>query len=272
VFEGKNPIIKGEFDLHFFPTQPTAILGTTLAKALSQKAGMLNVNFKGKPALPRFSLISDLADKGKHTIVFDTSGRDGKQIRSRHSSSATLLKTISWSRLELAVLQDPSCTTGCDKSGSDKGAASPGLPGTNQPQAFSPPKSADGNCTNTAEGSMNGVDGSFATDEGLQGGTGGLGNPGANGDNAGNIDARVNDGDFNTYSFIANGGRGGSGGEGGAGGAGGNGGKGGDGGNGIACSCDIGRGGNGGSGNDGGKGGTGGTGGKGGDGGSLERL
>src|SRR5258708_33261575 len=30
VFEGRAPVIRGAFDLHFFPTQPTAVLGTTL--------------------------------------------------------------------------------------------------------------------------------------------------------------------------------------------------------------------------------------------------
>src|SRR5215831_19114217 len=34
VFEGREPVIRGSFDFHFYPTEPTAVLGTTLAEAL----------------------------------------------------------------------------------------------------------------------------------------------------------------------------------------------------------------------------------------------
>ncbi len=266
VFEGKNPTIKGPFDLHFFPTQPTAVLGTTLAEALRKKGRAMNVSYPGRLILPRFALIADVAERGRHTITFDTSGRGAGRARKHESNSASLLRTVSWNGLPPTALQDPACATGCDKSGADQGVASPGIPGTDQPPVFSPPKAADGNCTNPGI-SNNGADGANVNDDGLQGGTGGVGNPGANGGNSANIDAFVIDGDLNNYSFIANGGRGGNGGEGGRGGTGANSGKGGDGGDGVACGCSLGRGGNAGSGSDGGPGGTGGTGGPGGNGG-----
>jgi hypothetical protein len=39
VFEGKTPVIKGNFDLHFFPTQPVSVRGTTLDAALDLSLG-----------------------------------------------------------------------------------------------------------------------------------------------------------------------------------------------------------------------------------------
>jgi hypothetical protein len=267
VFEGKNPTIRGSFDLHFFPTQPSAVLGTTLAEALRKKNWLMNVGYPGRLKLPRFELIADVAERGRHTITFDTSGRDAGWVTKHQSHAASFLQTISWNGSIPTVLQDPACAKGCDKSGADKGSASPGISGTDQPQAFSPPKAADGDCSNPGAGSNNGADGAIANQDGTTGGTGGIGNPGANGDNAGNIDAFVADGDLNNYSFNANGGHGGTGGEGGRGGTGGAGGNGGDGGNGVACGCSLGHGGNGNLASDGGMGGTGGTGGPGGNGG-----
>src|SRR5207302_1104803 len=45
VFEGKNPVIKGNFDLHFFPAKPVAVLETGLSEALHKKSQVLNVTF-----------------------------------------------------------------------------------------------------------------------------------------------------------------------------------------------------------------------------------
>src|SRR5205807_4707530 len=56
VFEGKNPVIRGNFDLHFFSTKPVVVLDTTLAAALHKKAQFLNVKFGREAKLPSFSL------------------------------------------------------------------------------------------------------------------------------------------------------------------------------------------------------------------------
>jgi hypothetical protein len=267
VFEGRAPVIKGPFDIHFFPTQPTAVLGTTLADFLHKKAGYLNVGFAGGlPELPRFALISDAVQKGKHTIVFDTSGGNPASVKKSTPTSGNL-KTASWSGPVPAAFQDPGCATGCDKSGAQPPPpASQGLPGDTGAAGNSPGKAPNGTCVDPANGSNDGMEGGFA-DVGAIGGTGGFGVPGSPGRPAGNIDAQVADNDFNNYNFIANGGDGQDGGAGGIGGLGGTGGTGGDGGDGVACSCSLGHGGQAGQGNSGGPGGTGGTGGDAGDGG-----
>src|SRR5882672_7915439 len=74
VFEGKNPVIRGHYDLHFFPAKPVAVLGTTLAQALRKKNPLANVRFGGRSILPSFSLVQDLGDRGTHHITFNTSG------------------------------------------------------------------------------------------------------------------------------------------------------------------------------------------------------
>jgi len=115
VFEGRAPVVRGSYDLHLFPTQPVAVLGTTLAEAMRKKAGVLNVGLErgGKPgSLPRFSQISDVAEKRTHTIVFDVSGRDASKPEVRVRPSSAQLRSVSW-----GGVQDPGCTKGCNKSG-----------------------------------------------------------------------------------------------------------------------------------------------------------
>lgn len=256
VFEGKNPVIKGPHDLHIFPAQPVAVLGTSLAEILHQSPGLINVSVNGRSVLPSFSLIQH-ARHGWGHITFNTSGRDAEPA-AKPMKRAPGLRGVSLN-LGLPLFlqsQDTSGTTG------QSGGA-----GVTPPQSAngdSPLKAADGTC-----GSLNGQGGGLAGDgaPGQNGGTGGQGGPGSN---AGNITETVQDGDLNMYSFIANGGSGGLGGVGGSGGKGGDGGRGGDGGNGGVCNCvvgdggDAGHGGNGGNGGNGVNGGIGGTGGNGG--------
>jgi hypothetical protein len=262
VFEGKEPIIRGNYDLHFFPAGPVGVLGTTLSQALQKKGALLNVKFGSRPVLPSFSLIQDLADRGKHKITLDTSGPEPqkKQIRPAGTSLASL-RGISWAGLNPAVLQSQD-TSG--QTGSTGSTGGPGGPGVDTPTAAS---GHDGTCS--VPGLSNTGTDAFSGLSGGKGGKGGTGGTGGRGFDAGVINANIADGDFNEYSFKANGGTGGTGGEGGPGGQGGKGGNGGNGGNGVACGCNVGAGGNagaGGNGNRGGDGGDGGLGGLGGDG------
>ena len=250
VFEGKHPVIKGNFDLHFFPAKPVAVLGTTLAEALHKKTELLNVKFGGKPVLPSFALIQDVAAAGKHEITLDVSGRPPQAEQHPSRPPAKKLQNASWNDevtlLKSALQSTINCTSGCDNSG---GHGSNGAPG------FSPPPGDIG----TPNGGPPATSGSCAplsNPSGSHGGTGGPGSPGANAGNggpggtgfdAGNINATIADGDTNQYIFNAKGGQGGQGGAGGTGGQGGAGGAGIAGGNGVACSCTvIGNGGNGG--------------------------
>jgi len=268
VFEGKNPIIKGNYDIHFFPARPVAVLGTNLAEALHKKAGLLNVKFRGKPALPSFALIQDVASGGKHEIIIDVSGRPPQAEQHPSRTPAKKLHDTSWTLLNSALQTTISCTSSC---GNDGATGATGTPG------FSPPPADTGN-PNGGPPAANGSCGPLSNPSGSHGGAGGLGAPGTNAGNggqggpgfyAGTINATIQDGDTNSYTFSAHGGQGGQGGAGGTGGQGGSGGAGIAGGNGVACSCtSIGNGGNGGLGGAAGAGGRGGDGGPGGNGGN----
>src|SRR4029077_2012940 len=104
VFEGKNPIIKGPFDLNVFPTKPIGILGMSLAEALSKKSLLVNVGSTGKRLLPSFSLIQDL-DQRKSHITFDTSGPRTHAIRPPDKRRLNL-QPASWTELRPAFLQN----------------------------------------------------------------------------------------------------------------------------------------------------------------------
>src|SRR5438552_7017265 len=104
VFEGKKPVIKGNFDLHFFPTKPVAVLGTTLAAALHKKAQFLNVKFGRKAVLPSFSVIQDLGQTGNHEITFDVSGLPPDAAQHPRQKSGPKLRNTSWSGMGALLL------------------------------------------------------------------------------------------------------------------------------------------------------------------------
>ena len=271
VFEGKNPVIRGHYDLYFLPAKPVAVLGTTLAQALHKKSTLLNVRFGGMPVLPSFSLIQDLGDRGKHSITFDTSGPEPQALRHSPRKVPPWLTGVSWHAFTDAILPLQNCDTGCDLTGTTGSTGVSGAPGSPGVNGISPANGPDGNCNSPNTGSNNGIDGANAENGGL-GENGGNGQPGGVGGDAGIINAMVAEGDTNAYNFIADGGRGGLGGEGGNGGLGGNGGTGANGGNGVACGCQVGTGGDAGSGSRGGDAGAGGNGGNGGTGGSAGTI
>lgn len=263
VFEGHKPVIRGPHDLNVFPTQPIAVLGTTLAEALHKKFPLMNVKLGSKQLLPSFSLLRDVSEGGRHVITFDTSGPEPKEIRPRPKKRSGL-QSISWGNWIPAMQSQ-------DTSGDTGVSGAPGIPGLPGAAGANMPKGPNGDCSDVALGSNDGTPGNNGGN-GQPGGDGLPGGAGGPGGNAGNINAPIPDGDFNQYNFKADGGIGGLGGEGGNSGAGGNGGNGGDGGDGVACSCSVGKGGpsgRGGSGGAAGRGGDGGAGGPGGNGGSI---
>ncbi len=270
VFEGRNPVIRGPFDLHVFPANGVGVLGRSLSEVLRQRPGLLNVSSASSPSmsrlptLPSFATIRDLAEPG-HTVTFDVSG--GKRaVKTASVNHAGTLRHAVWRGFESAP-QDQ------DKSGA------PGSPGANGntpppplPAMPSGGKAANGTCSggtpNVPLPAANGGNGG----DGDDGDDGGDGEPGGPGEHGGIINAYVADGDLTMYTYLATGGDGGAGGTGGMGGLGGTGGVGQNGGDGAACGCAVGTGGNAGkgaAGGDGGKGGNGGQGGAGGDGGSI---
>lgn len=268
VFEGKNPAIRGTYDLNFFPANPVVVLETTLAQVLQKHSSVLSIKFRDK--LPSFSTVQQTVPSRGHMITIDTSGPEPQARTHPPRKASASLQTASWrgsSGRSFLVLPPQDCSTGCNNTG-DGGAngtsGAPGAPGIN---GTSPPNSPDGNCASPGTGSNNGAAGGEGSD-GHAGGNGGAGGPGSTGGNAGVINATVADGDANQWNFIANGGMGGLGGDGGNGGLGGNGGNGSNGGNGVACGCQLGSGGQAGTAGEGGNGGNGGNAGSGGNGGN----
>ncbi|HEY6352530.1 MAG TPA: hypothetical protein VI636_24290 [Candidatus Angelobacter sp.] len=269
VFEGKNPVIKGNFDLHFFPRKPVVVLGTSLAEALHKKAAVLNVKYAGKHALPPFALIRDLGQTGPHTITLDVSGLPPQWALRPAQKAHSNKQNASWNGLQPSLFSFQS-TIPCSRSCNNNGT--PGATGTS---GASPSPAANG--ANSTETGANGSCASGQSPNGFFGGNGGNGTAGksagdggtgAVGHDAGNINANIIDGDTNQYVFNAIGGNGGKGGPGGVGGTGGNGGTGAAGGNGVSCpvTCTAGIGGTGGTGGAAGENGKGGNGGQGGDG------
>jgi hypothetical protein len=260
VFEGKNPVIKGPYDISIIPSKPITVLGTSIEEALGRQGILIDVRMGGRRLLPSFALIQGLKVKPAH-ITIDTSGPIPRTDRKPAHKSEVNLTVASWNGLLPGFFQNQ------DKSGTAGAIGLAGTPGGSGANGISEPKSANGDCSNPATGSNNGSRGADGTG-GKAGGNGGIGGQGGTGGNAGNITATIKDGDLNQYDFKADGGPGGQGGEGGSGGFGGTGGQGGSGGDGVACGCSVGRGGDAGHGANGGSGGAGADGGQGGTGGN----
>ncbi|HLJ87622.1 MAG TPA: hypothetical protein VKZ53_12430 [Candidatus Angelobacter sp.] len=275
VFEGKNPVIKGNFDVHFFPMKPVAVLETTLADVLHRNGRKLNVSLGRKIMLPGFPMIQVPGMTARHSITIDVSGPPDQVKWETHpvprsaSKLKSQLQNIAWSGFESLPLtqQTIPCTTSCNNDGGPGNSGRDGANGSTGPvgNPNGGLQAPNGSC-----GSGQSPNGFFGT-EGGKGGTGLNGQAGGTasaGFNAGTINATIADNDVNQYTFFARGGSGGAGGSGGNGGVGGTGGAGAAGGNGTACGCTVGIGGAGGKGGDAGPGGNGGNGGQGGNGGN----
>ncbi|HEV3040507.1 MAG TPA: hypothetical protein VHA33_22280 [Candidatus Angelobacter sp.] len=268
VFEGKNPIIKGNYDLHFFPMQPVAVLETTLSELLHKKAGVLDVKLRRNAKLPSFSLLSSYVSTSNHVITLDASAPEPQALRPQPKKANASIRAVAWNEFPALAPAQKQCTSSCEDNGGVGFTGSTGTFGPPGNPGDSQPKAANGSCS----GIINGVGGAFGGD-GQPGGPGGTGAQGGTGGNGGAINLFVKDNDTNKYVISSRGGRGGQGGLGGNAGIGGNGGRGGDGGDGVACDCqNIGQGGDAGHGGGAGPGGKGGTGGQGGIGGNGGKV
>src|SRR5262249_52561246 len=145
VFEGKNPVIKGNFDLHFFPTKPVIVLDTTLAEVLHRKGRLENVKFGVNAVLPSFSVIQDLVKTTPHTITFDTSGREAGRAQKPRIQIARP-RTASWSGGGLFQSGDQNTSGQNGSPGSAGFSPSPAADGA------SPGKSPDGDCSDPSVG------------------------------------------------------------------------------------------------------------------------
>lgn len=258
VFEGRDAVIKGNFNVYFFPAEADGVLGTTLEAAMAEQGfGRSDVNFvrAGYGASSRAKrFVPHLLQEG-WSITINTSGKGYDEwLEEQKKQNTVSFRQSAWRP-----------QTYIDRSGADKAEAAQGAIGgpvaNGQPDP-SPPGD-NGVCGDTT--SVNGGQG-FPGNPGATGNTGGVGGQAEAGGHATAIIATVSS-SSGTHEFYANGGRGGKGGKGGQGGYGGNGAKGGHGGNGADCPCIQGGAGSGNIGGPGGRGGKGGPGGQGGPGG-----
>lgn len=265
IFEGRNVVIKGNYNVSFFPVEKVGVLGTTVELALAGQSGRAarfsRVSLKSTPGVNLPSRPLPFIQDGNITI--DVSGDGYDEWLQKHQNRNARNKVSSSVGFKNASLsqqgQDISTDTGA------QGAT--GAPG--QPAGVAAPDPAGagaGGFCSSDPSTRNGNNGNFP-DFGKSGNTGGTGGPGGDADNAGTLNGSIPDGASGTWTFRANGGRGGPGGPGGPGSPGSKGADGGAGGDGANCSCIQGGAGNGGDGQDGAPGGMGGTGGTGGPGG-----
>lgn len=253
VFEGRNALLKGNYNVYFFPVVTEGVLGTTLESAMQEQGVRLSTasfehSSAAKLPVPSRQFVPRLLQEG-WSLTIDTSGLGSKEWLEKQKQS-TQVGSVKTSALSQTI----------DSSGAPGATGPTGTIGTTGSNGTpnSTPKGNDGVC-----GSPNGLPG-FPGTAGGAGGRGGIGGVGIKGGDAKVINFRVNT-RLGTYNFYANGGDGGQGGKGGPGGFGGRGADGGAGGNGADCPC--GAPGGAGNGNDGGPSGQGGKGGQGGNGG-----
>ncbi|HEX6718778.1 MAG TPA: hypothetical protein VF088_16855 [Pyrinomonadaceae bacterium] len=264
VHEGKDVVIKGNYNIYIFPIEDWGVLGTTveqakIAQGLELPRLVVQASFR-KTVLPRF--VPHLLPDGHITINTDGPGYPEwleKQKQKKQIQGVNYIRAA-----HHRSLQPYQVTDGAPGSMGTPGAGgNPGLGGQPDPA----PKGVDGDCSGSG---INGGPGDFGnTGETPQ--TAGQGGTGTRGGDATAQIASIPSA-YGVWTFSARGGEGGKGGPGGPGGTGGPGGKGGKGGTGAGCSCPPGNGGPGGQGGyggQGGKGGKGGTGGTGGSGGNL---
>jgi hypothetical protein len=261
IFEGRDAVLKGNYNVYFFPVVTEGVLGTTLEIAMQDQGTQFStVSFKdsspAKLLIPSKRFVPRLLQEG-WSLTIDTSGQGYKEWleKQKQATKVGLVKTSFQDTIDHSG--GPGATGPIGTFGTTGSAATPNTSRSGD----------DGVC-----GSPDGLDG-FPGIAGGIGGTGGTGGQGINGGDASIINAQINT-RTGTYLYYANGGQGGQGGKGGQGGIGGLGGNGGKGGDGADCPCPegAGNGGTGGPAGQGGKGGKGGNGGPGGFGGKGKNI
>ena len=265
VHEGRDVVIKGNYNIYVFPIEDWGTLGMPLEQAMRADSLQLprlglRVNFS-KTVMPRF--VPRLLPNPHITINTDGQGYPEWLEKQKQKK-----KEIQGVRFIKTAFNRP-LQQGQSTDGGPGGMGSPGV-GVNPGQGGQPdpaPKGADGNCTGTGFTGLVGDTGATGDTPS----TAGQGGMGIQGGDAGAQIVSIPTA-FGVWTYSARGGQGGKGGPGGPGGTGGQGGKGGKGGTGAGCSCPPGNGGPGGPGGYGGQGGQGGKGGTGGTGGSGNNI
>jgi hypothetical protein len=262
IFEGRDILIKGHYNLSIFLIETVGALGTTLQVALARQREQSSdvryskLSFTGKDSMKLPAKPLPLIQNAHFTV--DVSGEGYVEWLQKHPK----LTQVRFRKAVFVSQQGQDIST---DAGAQGGEGQPGSPaGTNSPDPAN--TGAPGFCSNH-QSTRNGKAGDTAQ-LGLSGNRGGQGGPGNDATPAGTLNYPIPPGATGIWTFRANGGQGGQGGTGGPGSPGGKGTGGGAGGPGADCPCEKGGPGNGGDGQDGAPGGQGGPGGIGGQGGS----
>ncbi len=250
IFEGRDVLIKGNYNVYFFPIDREGVLGTTLEVAMKeQEVTFQKASFNNASRLKRFTprLLQD-----DWSITVDTSGLGRKEWlekQKRKQAQQVKYQKASFVLDDITIDQRGTTPGGTGVTGNIGAIGTSGLPNPSR-------QGDDGSCDDSHPQGREGVPGR----EGGQGGIGFTGGEGIKGGDATVINWTITS-TTGTWHFLASGGDGGEGGQGGTGGTGANGGRGGAG---VDCACNQGGAGNGGRGGDSGRGGKGGKGGMGG--------
>ena len=263
IFEGRDPVLKGNYAVSVFAMEVDGVLGTSLDVAINQQGGprFSPASYRSKSKTssqppPKWFVPRLLRERWSITI--DTSGQGAEEWQEKQKRK--LAANVGF--VKSSYQQETK-----DNSGEAGATGETGQIG-------------DPTCDGASDPAPNGEDGSCQLGDphgktgfpGVNGCTGNMGHVGGKGKLGGDAEPihYMTTNTSGEYRLLAKGGRGGQGGKGGPGGFGGRGGAGGRGGNGKDCACSdggAGDGGRGGTGGRGGKGGKGGMGGPGGDGG-----
>lgn len=266
VFEGTNPVIKGNYPILFYPVDTEGVLGTTLEVALKEQESMfLNASYSKSSRLKKF--VPRLLKEG-WTLTIDTSGQGYKEWLEKQQLKEKIFTKISYDNTNagysniLKLLLRNQDTSGGEGSPGDPISQGPtGGDGSPSHGIGGPPGTCGDETSVIGKDALEANPGMIGEDP-LP-----VGNQGGRGGNARPQNVYLNSPSNQALYLSAKGGDGGLGGPGGKGGMGGRGADGGRGGAGANCRCDRGGAGNGGMGGTAGKGGKGGNGKKGGSGG-----
>ncbi|HWS55479.1 MAG TPA: hypothetical protein VN228_15180, partial [Pyrinomonadaceae bacterium] len=238
IFEGRDVVIKGNYDVHIFPVEEIGLLGGTLESALKKSelrfvraglAGAGAANYS-RPALPFI--------RGG-SVTVDTHGAGRKEWlerqREQQQQGGRGASLLEFSKAGYAG-RAPSPQTTIDRHGAGgaDGISATGV-GSHGAHGATATSATVGTCSGNRNGGTGGA--------GNSGNVGGLGPNGGNaspGNPGGSISLVIPNGSTSTYSLISYGGDGGRGGDGGTGGTGGTGSDGAPGGPGASCLCSAG--------------------------------
>lgn len=227
IFDGRDAVIRGPFNVYVYPTDQAGVLGTSFDVALARERRKIGVRFMNASwtnnAANRSLPVLPVMRGGSITINTNGLGRED-WLRSRQA-----LVEGRGGLIKAGFFQDDR-----NKNGAYGGDGNQGTEGDQGTTGSTGTFGSPGTCGSTS--SVNGGTGG----DGGQGGDGATGQAGSDagdGQDAGTISFFIPEKPSGNYAFTAKGGDGGIGGTGGRGGKGGTGGTGGKGGDAANCAC-----------------------------------